>query len=559
MADRSVMAVGSSSNPARDRNPFGAADMARTLAWFYLAGGVLGLFSLLAPLDPGANVVGLVANCAGAFVAGLLLFRFGARLPHQAIAVFLALGSILISTAVLWDGHGSSAYSLFYIWVGVEAFYFLSRRMAVLQIAFMSACYAAALWATSDDPVAIQRWILTVGVALVTGLLVAVMKERILRLVDRLSGAARTDALTGIPNRRAFEERFEEELARATRENRPLTIAVGDLDGFKLVNDRLGHQAGDEALRRVARELAKWKRRSDVTARVGGEEFALLLPGIDEQGAMRLANRVRLGIQAMFAADAVPITISFGIAVCPTHGDDAAALTRASDQALYAAKEMGRNRCVVFTSELAESLSGSRAQVADSTEMQLETVIGLAEALDIRDTGTAKHSRTVGRYAELMAREMGLGEARAERIGLAGLLHDLGKIGISDSVLTKPGPLDEAEWAQMKTHPQIGARLLSRPELADLRSWILAHHERPDGSGYPFGLRGDDIPVEARILAAADAYEAMTADRVYRRALGEHAAREELIAGSGEQFDRDVVRAFLTALDREVAAVSPAA
>ena len=194
--------------------------------------------------------------------------------------------------------------------------------------------------------------------------------------------------------------------------------------------------------------------------------------------------------------------------------------------------------------------------MADSAEMQLDTVIGLAEALDIRDTGTAKHSRTVGRYARLMALEMGLGEARAERIELAGLLHDVGKIGISDRVLTKPGPLDAEEWAQMRTHPQIGARLLSRPELADLRGWILAHHERPDGQGYPFGLSGDEIPIEARIVAVADAYEAMTADRVYRLALGEQTAREELASCAGEQFDPEVVGAFMAALDREVAALS---
>ena len=347
--------------------------MARTLGWFYVAGGVVGGLSLLAPLDPGASLPGLISNCVIAFASGLVLFRFGPRLPHWAIGVFLLVGSVMITTAVLWDGHGSSVYSFFYVWVGVEAFYFLSRRMAGLQIAFMGACYAVGLMVTSPDPVAVQRWILTVGITLVTGLLVASMKERILRLVDRLSGAARTDALTGIPNRRAFEERFEEELARASRENRPLSVAVGDLDAFKLVNDRLGHQAGDEALRRVARELGMWKRRSDVTARIGGEEFALLLPGIDEQGAIRLADRVRLGIQEVFVADRVPLTTSFGIAAFPAHGTDAAALMRASDQALYAAKEMGRNRCVVFSSELAESLSGSRAHVADSTEMQLET------------------------------------------------------------------------------------------------------------------------------------------------------------------------------------------
>jgi putative nucleotidyltransferase with HDIG domain len=180
--------------------------------------------------------------------------------------------------------------------------------------------------------------------------------------------------------------------------------------------------------------------------------------------------------------------------------------------------------------------------------MQLATVVGLAEALDIRDTGTGEHSRTVARYAGMMARRMGLAAQRVERIELAGLLHDVGKIGISDRVLTKPGPLNEEEWLQMRTHPQIGARLLGRPELADLRAWIVAHHERPDGKGYPFGLAGDDIPLEARILSVADAYEAMTADRVYKRAMAEEAAREELAACAGRQFDAEMVSVFLAAL-----------
>ena len=183
------------------------------------------------------------------------------------------------------------------------------------------------------------------------------------------------------------------------------------------------------------------------------------------------------------------------------------------------------------------------------TELQLATVIALAEALDIRDTGTGQHSHTVARYAELMARELGLEEERLERVRLAGVLHDIGKIGISDRVLTKPGPLDKSEWQEMYTHPEIGARLLSRPEFADLREWILAHHERPDGLGYPRGLRADQIPIEARILAVADAYEAMTADRCYRAALGEAAARAELEGGAGTQFDAAVVAAFLRALD----------
>jgi HD-GYP domain-containing protein (c-di-GMP phosphodiesterase class II) len=148
-----------------------------------------------------------------------------------------------------------------------------------------------------------------------------------------------------------------------------------------------------------------------------------------------------------------------------------------------------------------------------------------------------------------MARELGFEEEHVERVHLAGVLHDIGKIGISDRLLSKPGPLDAAEWQEIHTHPEIGARLLSRPEFHDLRAWILAHHERPDGIGYPYGLSGDDIPIEARILAVADAYEAMTADRVYRPALGAEAARAELEAGAGSQFDADVVGAFLRTLD----------
>jgi HD-GYP domain-containing protein (c-di-GMP phosphodiesterase class II) len=177
--------------------------------------------------------------------------------------------------------------------------------------------------------------------------------------------------------------------------------------------------------------------------------------------------------------------------------------------------------------------------------------MSLAEALDVRDHGNALHSRTVGRYARTMAIELGLSPERVERVRIAGVLHDVGKIGVSDPVLVKTGPLEEHDWEELKTHPEIGAQLLSRPELSDLRQWVLAHHERPDGSGYPHGLSGDEIPLEARILAVADAYEAMTRDRVYRSALGEEAARAELRGGAGTQFDRRVVEALLTALERE--------
>ena len=144
----------------------------------------------------------------------------------------------------------------------------------------------------------------------------------------------------------------------------------------------------------------------------------------------------------------------------------------------------------------------------------------LAETLDMRDVGTARHSQTVGRYAEEIARALGLPEAHVERIRAAGVLHDIGKLGVADAVLKKPGALTDEEWAEMRRHPELGARILDHANLRDISAWVLAHHERIDGRGYPHGLAGDVIPLEARILAVADAYEAMTADRAYRAALG---------------------------------------
>jgi diguanylate cyclase (GGDEF)-like protein/putative nucleotidyltransferase with HDIG domain len=370
--------------------------------------------------------------------------------------------------------------------------------------------------------------------------------KRIRSLRERIEDANRNDPLTGLLNRRAFEELLELELDRATRAGRPLSVVVGDIDGFRAINERQGHAAGDATLQAVAQNALKWKRRIDHAARIGGEEFALLLPETDERGAFMVAERLRRAVHRSFVDTSTGVNFSFGVATAPHHGEDAVELLRAADSATAAAKDLGGDRTVIYSDEVARTL----AQMGHASgELQLATVIALAEALDIRDTGTGQHSHIVGRYAELMARALGFDEEQVERVRLAGVLHDIGKIGIPDRVLSKPGPLDAEEWQEMHTHPEIGARLLSRPEFDDLRAWILAHHERPDGLGYPRALGASEIPLEARILAVADAYEAMTADRVYRAALGEEAARAELEAGAGTQFDAHVVEVFLRALD----------
>jgi diguanylate cyclase (GGDEF)-like protein/putative nucleotidyltransferase with HDIG domain len=396
------------------------------------------------------------------------------------------------------------------------------------------------------EPAGIFAALLPSVCAIVLACVGVLQHKRIRSLRARIADASRTDPLTGLLNRRAFEELLELELERAGRADRTLSVVVGDIDGFRAVNERQGHAAGDAILQAVAQNALKWKRRIDQAARIGGEEFALLLPETDERGAFIVAERLRRAMHRSLVDSATGVGLSFGVATAPSHGEDAVGLLRAADSATAAAKDLGGDRTVIYSDEVARTL----AQMGHASgELQLATVIALAEALDIRDTGTGQHSHTVGRYAELMARALRLDEDHVERVRLAGVLHDIGKIGISDRVLSKPGPLDAEEWQEMYTHPEIGARLLARPEFDDLRAWILAHHERPDGLGYPRGLGAGEIPLEASILAVADAYEAMTADRVYRPALGAESARAELEAGAGTQFEPQVVDAFLHALD----------
>ena len=242
------------------------------------------------------------------------------------------------------------------------------------------------------------------------------------------------------------------------------------------------------------------------------------------------------------------MTASVGVATFPAHADTTAELVAHADQALHAAKALGRDRAVIYTPEVTATVGAVAGRRNIESQAQLATVLSLAEALDQRDSGTAKHSQTVGMLCEMMARELGLEDERVQRVRLAGILHDIGKIGVPDSILRKPGPLTDEERTQMQRHPELGARILSSGDLDDVRAWILAHHERPDGTGYPKGLSESEIPLEASILAVADAYEAMTSDRVYRASIGGQAARQQLIENSGTQFNTKVAEALLRAI-----------
>jgi diguanylate cyclase (GGDEF)-like protein len=327
-------------------------------------------------------------------------------------------------------------------------------------------------------------------------------------------------------------------------------LLIGDLDHFKRVNDVLGHPAGDERLTRFAQLLYAGKRRIDAAARMGGEEFALLLPETDEHGAYVIAERLRHKVREAFAPDQVALTVSFGVAAYPTHGSTGDQLLVAADQALYVAKELGRDRTAIYRPEVTAQIVGAKERATARADGYLSAMLVLAESVDHRDAGSELHSEMVGRFAELIAVELELGEEHVARVKLAGVLHDIGKVGVPDAVLQKAGPLDEHEWAEMHKHCELGSRLLSGAGLDDIAAWVFAHHERPDGQGYPLGLTRSEIPPEARILAVADAYEAMVADRLYRPGIGPLRARAELEKASGTQFDPIVVEAFLSCLMR---------
>jgi diguanylate cyclase (GGDEF)-like protein len=529
-----------------------AASATRILTLLWAAGGLTSLAVILLPHPRQANVAGFVVVGVAAFSVAALLRAAEQRLPAWALPLFVALGTMLITSDLWFAGDDRGApkpdNEMLYLWVALYSAYFFRLRPALVQVGWAIVCYAITLAFIADPHIISTRLIETGGTLVVAVMLIHVLKRRVRELLGQLADTARTDPVTGLHNRRGFEEAIAIEIERARRGGHALTLLIADLDHFKRVNDRLGHAAGDRALARVGHILNIGKRQIDYAARAGGEEFALILPDTTEREAYVVAERLRVAVEAEFAEELVPLTFSFGIAAHLHHGASAETLLSAADRALYAAKELGRNRSVIYSDEIA-AISPAGAD-ARAREVHVQTLLSLAEALDTRDAGTADHSQTVGRYCELIARELGLTPGSIERVRLAGVLHDIGKIGLPDSLLRKPGPLDEREWGEMRRHPEIGARILGSTEFDDVRGWVLAHHERPDGGGYPAGLRGDDIPLEARILAVADAYEAMTSDRAYRRALGRDVALGELRHHAGTQFDPPVVEAFLRVAER---------
>jgi diguanylate cyclase (GGDEF)-like protein/putative nucleotidyltransferase with HDIG domain len=525
--------------------------MAQALAGLFAAGATLALLTVLLPHSAHANVLGLLVIVGNAYLAGAILFGRAGSLSPRVLPPALAWGSTLITGVAYFSGESPSPLVFFYLWIFLYSSYFFTRRELIAQVVYVGLAYGGLLAARPPSSGVLVWWTVGMGTLIVAAILIRVMREHVGLLIAQLYDAARTDPLTKLPNRRGFRELLDLELERARRGEHRMAVLVGDVDHFKQVNDRSGHHVGDATLRRVARLLGDGKRQIDAAARVGGEEFALILPDTDDRGAFVIAERLRIALREEFAGDTVPITISFGIAAYPNTGETASSLLRAADEALYGAKQSGRDRTVLHSPALRDLLGEGRDKRDIEGERFVAVVLDLAEAIDLRFSGSARHSETVGRYAEMMGRELGLPEGRVARVRLAGMLHDIGKVGVPDAILRKPGKLTDEEFVVIRRHPELGAQILEHASLSDVRAWVGDHHERPDGRGYPNGRSGEQLSLEARILAVADAYEAMTSDRSYRASIGHVRARAELVRCAGSQFDPRVVKALLTVLDRE--------
>jgi diguanylate cyclase (GGDEF)-like protein len=378
------------------------------------------------------------------------------------------------------------------------------------------------------------------SIVLVGPLLAIALYQRSQHRALRAMRLALTDPLTNLGNHRQFHERLQRELTQAEEKSQPLSLCLVDIDDFKRVNDRFGHPAGDGVLGQVGKKL----RQGGEAFRLGGDEFAVLLPGLNGRQAYSAATSIVERVAAIDLEHIGPITVSAGVATYPVQGVGRDELIRLADSALYWAKEHGKNQVRMYRPDVVELAELRRLAAGPDRAARYRAAASLAKAVDARDVYTGSHSQRVGELAARIAQRMNAEPELIELIRLAGSLHDLGKLAIPEEILRKPAPLTDAERMVLERHPQIGYRMLESLGVDPVADWVLYHHERWDGAGYPDGRSGEQIPLGARIIFVADAFDAMTTDRVYRRKLDIEDALNELHRCSGTQFDPEVVAAF---------------
>ena len=475
-----------------------------------------------------AAVLALVALTAGALISPIHGDSVGALFSRVAVGATADywVNMILISAAI--------AFSTGQKYPGLVRTHL---RATIVPFAFMAsaALMLVVLWQRSP----------VVSIALVGPLLAIALYQRSTHRALNAMRLALTDPLTGLGNHRHFHERLQRELRTAEQQRTPLTLCFLDVDDFKTINDRFGHPAGD----RVLSQLSSRLRQGGEAFRLGGDEFAVLLVGLDEEPALAAGRSIVERIGAVEFEDIGDVTVSAGLATFPVQGHGRDELIRLADSALYWAKEHGKNRVRLYRPDIVEVSELKRLAAGPDEAARYRAAASLAKAVDARDTYTGSHSERVSELAARIAKRIGLDEEQVELTRLAGSLHDLGKLAIPEEILRKDGKLTDTERLVLERHPQIGFRMLDSLGVDPVAEIVLHHHERWDGAGYPDRLIGDQIPLGARIIFVADAYDAMTSDRVYRPRRSSSAALAELRRCAGTQFEPRIVAAFAEELE----------
>jgi diguanylate cyclase (GGDEF)-like protein len=373
---------------------------------------------------------------------------------------------------------------------------------------------------------------------------------------DRLVYEAGRDILTGVGNHHSFAARLKEEVGRARRQGGAVALAVVDVDRFRSLNERAGHETADKVLVELAAMMRDVTRAEDTVARVHGDEFALIMPNVDRRSAVIVTERLRQRVASTPFAGATRLTVSVGVSDLETAGD-ADTLVRFANGALYWAKAHGRDSSWIYDPAVVRSLSAQeRAEYLERSQ-GLVGLHALARAIDAKDPTTREHSERVAQLAERLARALNWSPKRAARLREAALVHDVGKIGVPDAILLKPSGLTRDEYEAVKDHAVLSAQIVEGVLSEEQVAWVRAHHERPDGGGYPHGLSGSQIPDGAAIIALADSWDVMTAPRLYSEPKAPGAALEECRELIGIQFDGRCVSALETLYGRDGLVLPP--
>jgi diguanylate cyclase (GGDEF)-like protein len=506
-------------------------------------GGGLWLFAAAATpvlgLVPGTEFAWpwlIAAAIATAAVWGALALRVldWRRLPDIAVTVATLCAVAYTGIVIAATGGSESPAGIYPVLILVYAAGFLGPGAAAVAIGGLAVAHALPVAHEQGASRGLAELAFTLPVYAVVG--GVILGGRRL-----LEGRAFTDPLTGLANHRAFQERLHAEVARALRHDRPLALALIDVDHFKAINDLSGHATGDRVLATLGARLQGLLRSEDLLARIGGDEFALLMPETEEGQARIVLERARVELERTPLVDDIRVRISSGICELSRAGDGDA-LVRLADGALYWSKEHGRNVTAVYDPATVRELSATERVERLQRSQAIAGIRALAAAIDAKDPSTREHSERVAALAARLARLRGWSAERVAQLHEAALVHDVGKIGVPDAILLKPGRLDRDEYEIVKQHAALGARIVADILDREQVSWIRSHHERPDGRGYPDGLT--KIPEGAALLAVADCFDVMTVARPYSRAMAPHDALAECRSVVGVQFTADAVAAL---------------